>query len=67
MRAILVMAAVSALLAACSTHEPAPVPRSDGQVEDCLRPSGEEETDGGVGGTGNTLEPCADAGTGRMR
>ena len=55
MRACLLCIAMLAALSACASHRDAPADKPH-----CAKPSqgGEDETDGGVGGTGKTPEEC---------
>ena len=57
MRYFLIVAALSALLSACSTGT-APVPPEP--PEGCARSPADGGKDGGLGGTGNAPEPCAE-------
>ena len=58
MRAWLICAAMLAVLSACATSDTYRGAPSD--KPHCAKPSqgGDEDTDGGVGGTGKTAEDC---------
>ncbi len=55
----LVLAVLSILLSACSTVEHGPVVPDP--AAGCAKTSGDDETDGGLGGTGNAPPGCYDA------
>ena len=61
MRACLIWIAMLAALSACATSDTRRDPASD--KPHCAKPSqgGDDETDGGVGGTGKTPEDCDEA------
>jgi len=55
MRSGLILLSLAALLAACAVPNPRPAPEPA-----CAQPpASDDEKDGGLGGTGNAPDPCA--------
>ncbi|MGI9415257.1 MAG: hypothetical protein ACR2PM_16395 [Hyphomicrobiales bacterium] len=59
-RTLMALTLLLAVLSACSTAERDAPADADADLSCVKKPSGDDETDGGVGGTGKTPQDCED-------